>query len=199
MSTTRIWPFSLALAFLPPLALAAGDYVGVLRPTAAPTGLAIPAPGFYWGEAGLPGIGLAPSPGTDGLNLKLGYRYSQYLAVESGYADTGSDASYLPFSASASRSRGFSMDTIGTLPFGSRAAFYGRLGAWRSGGGSSLLSDPDSSSRAGGGISYGLGFKIDFTRQLGLKAEMERISPIDRWGNRDPDTDHVSVGVTWRF
>ncbi|MBL0142698.1 MAG: outer membrane beta-barrel protein [Betaproteobacteria bacterium] len=198
MSASRFWPLALALVVFPAVS-AAGDYVGVLRLPGAPAALAIPEPGFYWSQVELLGGGLAPAPGAEGLKLKLGYRYSPYLSVETGYADSGLEAAQWPFSAASSRSRGYTMETIGSVPFGTRAAFYGRVGAWRSGGGPFLLSEGDAPSRPGAGLHYGLGFKVDLTRQIGLQAEMERISPLDRWGTREPDADHVSVGVTWRF
>lgn len=189
---------ALALAF-PATVLAAGDYVGVLRPTARPTAIAIPEPGLYWPLAGPFGGGLVPAFGQESFRMKLGYRYSKYFSVETGYSDAGPQSAAEPFSGAFARGRGFSLETVGTLPLWRHASLYGRLGAWRNTGGFSLLTGGDGSHRPGAGLNYGLGFKYDVTRRFGLKAEMERFSPLDRWGTREGDSDNFSVGVTWRF
>ena len=198
MPSPRGWPLALAI-LASPAVMAGGDYVGVLRPTARPPAIAIPEPGFYWPMAGPFGGGLAVPSATDGFKFKLGYKYSRYFSVETGYAGVDPDARRIPFAGERARSRGFSMDTIGTVPLWSHVALYGRIGAWRSGGGASLLAGAEGSHRPGAGIRYGLGLKYDLTRRIGLQAEMERFSPLDRWGSRDPDTDQVTLGVTWRF
>jgi hypothetical protein len=174
---------------------AAGDYVGILKPTS--TAIAIPDPGFYWPLAGPLGAGLAPR--TEAVKLKLGYRYSPYLSVETGYVDSGSVWAGSSLSATTPRARGFSMDTVGTLPLWKYGSLYGRLGAYSSGGAMPSLSASDWNNRTGAGLRYGLGLKYDFSGSFGVQAEMERFAPLDRWGTRESETDQVSVGVTWRF
>lgn len=181
------------------VAQAAGDYVGVLRPPAGLSALAIPEPGFYWpSAAGFLDSSLASPLVAEGFKLKLGYRYSRYLSVESGYADVGSAPLAMGIAGAGERSRQFRMDTVGTLPLWTNAELYGRFGAWRSTGGASLVV-MDGTGRPGAGVRYGLGFKYDVTRRVGLHAEMERYSTIDRWGPREADSDQVTLGVTWRF
>ncbi len=194
----RLPALVLAFAFSP-VAVAAGDYVGVLRPTAKPSAIAIPEPGFYWPIVGPFGGGLAFETPNDGVALKLGYRYSKYFSVETGFAGPASVALRTPFAGAAARGTGFSMETVGTLPLWSHVALYGKFGAWRSTGGISLLAGNDTIQRSGAGLRYGLGLKYDLTRRVGLQAEMERFSALDRWGPRESDTDQVTLGVTWRF
>lgn len=187
----------LALAAAAAAQAGAGDYVGTLRPTAKPAGIAIPEPGFYWPAADTIGSLLGPAALSEGRQVKLGYRYSRYLSVETGYADFGPPAPGL--ATGTPRGRGFSMDTIGTLPLWGQASLYGRLGAWRSGAGVSLLGGGEPGLHAGSGLRYGLGVKYDLTRSVGLQAEMERFSPLDRWGPREAETDQFTLGVRWRF
>jgi len=192
-----------AIAFaLSPVLVAAGDYVGLLRPTSKPAAIAIPETGFYWPQAGPfgSGLGAAPAPEPESFRMKLGFRYSRYFAVETGYADFGPVALRAPFALARAPGRGFSLDTVGTLPLWSHVALYGRIGAWRTVGGASLLAaGTETLPRPGAGLRYGLGLKVDLTRRFGLMAEMERFSPLDRWGPREPDSDQVTLGVTWRF
>ncbi len=198
MNSLLRWAAAAAMA-AGSVAHAAGDYVGVLRPPGGLSALAIPEPGFYWpSSVGLLDASLATPLAAEGFKLKLGYRYSRYLSVESGYADVMSSPLGSGFSSASSRGRQFRMDTVGTLPLWTHAELYGRFGAWRSTGGASLVA-MDGTGRAGAGVRYGLGFKYDVTRRVGLHAEMERFSPIDRWGPRESDTDQVTLGVTWRF
>jgi len=197
MNSLRRWLPILALGAATAAQAGPGDYVGTLRPTAKPAGIAIPEPGFYWPAAGSLGSVLGPQTLAEGFQVKLGYRYSRYLSVETGYANFGNPASGMD--ASAPRGHGFSMDTIGTLPLWGHAALYGRLGAWRSGAGVSLLGGTEPGLRTGSGLRYGLGVKYDLTRSVGLQAEMERFSPLDRWGPREPDSDQFTLGVYWRF
>jgi hypothetical protein len=200
MASTCRWLCAFALV-ISPAAVAAEDYVGVLRPPASPTGLRLPESGFYWPSASPFDAGTAATAAQDGFKLKLGYRYSKYVSVETGYADFGSVSLRSPFAAGSvpAWGKGYSLDTVGTLPLWTNASLYGRLGAWRSDGGSTPLAGAEMSPRAGAGLRYGLGFKYDVTHRLGLQAEMERFSPLDRWGQREADSDQLTVGVIWRF
>lgn len=182
-----------------PFAFAAENYVGLLRPAAKSSAIAIPEPGFYWPMAGPFGAGLSLEAPAEGFKLKLGYRYSRFFSVETGYSELGIPAIRAPFSEPNARGRGFSMETVGTLPLWRHAELYGKFGAWRSGGGASLLAGFEGAQRSGAGLRYGLGLKYDLSRRVGLQAEMERFSPLDRWGSREPDSDQVTLGVTWRF
>ncbi len=196
MHLLRTLPF-LALA-ASTVAVAGGDYVGLLRPVSKPAAIAIPEPGFYWPLVGPFGGGLGVSA-PESFKMKLGYRYSRYFSVETGFADVGPLAFRAPIAGSQAQGRGFSLETVGTLPLWGHAALYGRVGAWRSVGGASLVSAGEGIPRPGAGIRYGLGLKYDLTRRIGLQAEMERFSALDRWGPRDSDTDQVTLGLTWRF
>ena len=66
--------------------------------------------------------------------LKLGYKYSRYLAVESEFVDAARHSGDLFASpgnlSSAFRSSGYTVDTIAMLPVW-RFSFYGRMGAYR--------------------------------------------------------------------
>ena len=104
--------------------------------------------------------------------------------------------------ASTFRSTGFGVDPVATLPLW-RFSFYGRMGAYhgdRNGFNTystALLSDPGARNTR---WRYGLGVRYDFTKALGIKAELERYSlglgsPLAG----DVDTDQVTVGLSWRF
>lgn len=185
---------AIVLALAP--AAACADYIGTLR---APQSSFTPL-GLYSLAEGTPGPGTEPA-----YRLKLGYKYSPYLAVQGEYVGFGPGLGD-PFGNPASlafRGNGFGVDTIATLPLWG-FSLYGRLGAYRGdarGGfeahSTSLL--PDQFTR-GSRWRYGLGLRYDFTRSLGIRAELERHSPLGAsLGTEVDSADQLSVGLSWRF
>jgi OOP family OmpA-OmpF porin len=184
------------------LALGAqADYLGTLKLPGASTS---PPLGFYSFSAGPP-AGLSPSLAPDtGFRLKLGYKYSRFLAVESEFVDFGSQAGSLfanPTNLSSGfRSTGFGVDTIATLPLWRQFSFYGRLGAY-SGTRNAFSANPISlvGDNTRTRVRYGLGVRYDFTKAFGIRAELERYSPLGSPLTGEPEADLFSVGLSWRF
>ena len=195
--------FALAFGALPLLSGAA-DYLGTLK---APQSGFVPS-GLY-SFANIPvQTGASSAPLADQtLRLKLGYKYSRYLSVESEFVDgirTSADLFSSPGNlTSAFRSpAAYGVDTIATLPLW-RFSFYGRMGAYRGDPrnafgaySTSLLADNSTRSR----WRYGLGMRYDFTKSLGVRAEMERYSVMGGSSfNNEPESEQISLGVSWRF
>lgn len=191
----------LALAAAP-LAAQAENYLGILKPPRT----SVERPDGLYSFSSSPINGLLAAPGIEnGHQLKLGYKYSRYFAVEGQLNDFTRQGD--PFAnpnnlASAFRASGFGVDTIATLPLW-RFSFYGRLGAYRGDGrnpfstySTSLLAD---NVARGTKLRYGLGMRYDFTKQLNVHAELERYSPLGTSFSPETDSDLLSVGVKWRF
>lgn len=183
-----------------PLAAAAEDYLGILKlPKSSQES---PAGAFSFSAAPLNGF--APSLGIDsGMRMKLGYNYSRYFSVHGEFVDFGTGSALFASPAnlaSAFRSTGFGVDTVATVPWRS-FSFYGKLGAYRGEArnefasySTALLNDPTRGTR----WRYGLGMRYDFTPSFGIRADLERYSPLGAPLDGG-DTDSVTVGVTWRF
>jgi hypothetical protein len=199
--------WALVLPALLPLGAAAQEnYLGILKPPRT-TQAAPEARGIY--SFSSPLFGLTPRLDSDaGYRLKLGYKYSRYFSVEGELVDTGKQAAN-PFASPSSlapsfRSTGFGVDTVATLPLWG-FSLYGKLGAYRGEGRSngfstystSLVNDPFRGTR----LRAGLGLRYDFTRTLGVRAELERQSPLGSSvaSDAEGDRDQFSVGVSWRF
>ena len=190
---------ALAASLLPAAALAA-DYVGTLR---APQSTFTP-PGLY--SFASPPVAAALASSDSEYRLKLGYKPSRYFAVEGEVVDFGrvEDPFRSPADlASQFRSTGFAVDTIAMLPVW-RFSFYGRMGAYRGdsrlGYGSHPMPLADSPAARGTRLRYGLGLRYDFTRSLGVRAELERNTALHEPLVSDIDSgDQVSVGLSWRF
>lgn len=196
---TRTRLFALACAALPALP-AAADYLGTFK---APASGFVPS-GLY-SFANIPVDTGTTTPLDQQTRLKLGYQYSRYLAVESEFVDSlRSDLFASPGNlTSAFRSTSFGVDTIATLPVW-RFSFYGRMGAYRgdprslfaSYSTSLLGADAPSRSR----WRYGLGMRYAITKSVGVRAEMERYSLMGGSSfNNEPESEQISLGVSWRF
>lgn len=191
---------ALGLVSLPLASAGADNYLGMLKPPASsltPTGL------YSFATGPTKPASLAPD---NGYRLKLGYKYSRYLAVEGEFSDVTRPADVFANPASLSsafRSTGFAVDTVATLPVW-RFSFYGRLGAYHgdrygfSSYTTTLLGNP---AARGTRWRYGLGVRYDFTKSLGISAELERYSALGLGSPfaGDIDSDQVTVGVSWRF
>ena len=188
--------FAMVASIMPGAVLA--DYVGTLRApqtTLTPSGMY-----SFASEPAAPGLT------ADAHRLKLGYKPSRYFAVEGEVVEFGRAEN--PFAspanlASSFRSTGFGVDTIAMLPLW-RFSFYGRMGAYRGDarGGFGWHSSPlaDGQYTRGTRLRYGMGLRYDFTKSLGVRAELERHSPLGAPLATDIDSgDQVSVGVSWRF
>jgi len=196
----------LALALSPVAATGQQDYLGTLKP---PPQSSLSPTGVYSFTTAPLAIDSPPVFGLDnGLRTKLGYKASRYFAVEGEYIDFGRSPSELFSSpgnlASQFRSTGFGVDTIAMLPLW-RFSFYGRMGAYRGdargfGYGSTALLPTDPSVR-GTRLRYGMGVRYDFTKSLGVRAELERHSPLSSPFSTDSDglDQQLSVGLSWRF
>jgi hypothetical protein len=182
------------------------DYVGDLKLPGAPSA----SSGFYSFSAIAPTYvtpSFSASASTDpAYRLKLGYKYSRYLSVESEYVEfSARNASSGLFAnptvlSSAFKSTGFGVDTIATLPLWRTFSFYGRLGAY-SGSRNIFSSNPVSllgdNTRAR--VRYGLGMRYDFTKAFGIRADLERYSPLGTPLAGEAESDVFTVGLSWRF
>ena len=203
--TPRIGFAALAFAMLPAVA-PAQDYLGGLKLPKSDA----PAAGGTFSLASEPVATFASSSaraGDNGMRLKLGYKYSRYFSVESEFVDFGRASADIFTSpgnlASAFRSTGFGVDTVATLPVWRSFSFYGRLGAYRGEARNAFAAYSTSllGENAGRGtrLRYGLGMRYDFTKSLGVHAELERYSPLGAPLAAEPESELFSVGVNWRF
>lgn len=191
------------LALLP-LAAAAGDYLGTLK---LPKG-GVPGPAALYSFTTLsepPAPASTTLPPERPLRLKLGYRYSRYFSLEGELNDVARAPADLfttmEPSASPFRSSSYGVDTVATLPVW-RFSFYGRMGAYHGEPGfpfaaysTSLVGDSASRNH----WRYGLGVRYDFTSSLGVRAQVERYSPLGSPLGTESDADLFSIGLSWRF
>jgi OmpA-OmpF porin, OOP family len=200
MTMTRARILAIALIGLPAAAVAS-DYVGTLKLPKAPVA------GEVYSFSTLPAPGMAPAPAADNpFQLKLGYQYSRWLAVEgevSDFARLPADVFSNPIASLASpfRASGYGVDTVATLPFW-RFSFYGKMGAYHGDArypfgtySTSLLGDANGRNH----LRYGLGVRYAITGSIGVRAQVEHYSPLGSPLAGENDGDLFSLGLSWRF
>jgi hypothetical protein len=176
------------------------DYVGTLRLPGVPSA----SSGFYSFSSIATPSTVTPTFTADATSrVKLGYKYSRYLSVESEYIDFGTPGGVFASPtnlSSAFRSTGIAVDTVATLPLWRQFSFYGRLGAY-SGSRNIYFSSPTSllgdSTRTR--VRYGLGMRYDFTKAFGIRAELDRYAQPGSVLAGEAEADVFAIGLSWRF
>ena len=153
-----------------------------------------------------------------GWKAFAGYQFTESLALEAGYVDlgkfktsgTGTVAFFPGPNTNASEDfhpSGFSVDVIGTLPFGNGFGLLGRIGVFRwtlkssasaSAGAFPIVSSTDKPT--GTSVDFGIGAKWDFSRSLGARVEFQRFKSIgDEEVTGKADVDLLSASLLYRF
>ena len=136
-----------------------------------------------------------------------GYQFNKNFALEFGYANLGeatASGSVPPFGTASVKfeTMAFDLVAVGSLPIADRFSIYGKIGLYRadtdadvsvSGLGSTTESDSNTD------LTFGVGVRYDFTRNLGVRAEWQRYSDVSAGDFGESDIDVISVGVIWRF
>lgn len=123
-----------------------------------------------------------------------GYQLNRHFAVEATYGDWGEISQRTATVTATGEIWSAGVAALGILPLGGdRFALFGKAGilyseqeVTGSGGGFTITESQD-----GTEFHYGFGALFNFTRNLGLRAEWERL--------QDSEVDIISVGIQFRF
>ena len=88
---------------------------------------------------------------------------------------------------------------LGSLPLADRFSVYGKFGFYRADSEVNfnlVVLGSGSASETNTDITFGVGLRYDFTRNLGLRAEWQRYGDV---GDGATDVDVMSVGLIWKF
>lgn len=138
--------------------------------------------------------------GTDtGFKIFGGYQFNPYFGLELAWVDLGTakysgSFSGFPVTGGSVKTQGFNFSAVGTYPFGSGFAVFGKVGAfaWESKQNDVTAGTPFSNKESGGDVSFGVGASYDFTKNIGIRAEWERFKAVG-------DIDLLSVGLAYKF
>ena len=144
-----------------------------------------------------------------GYKLFAGYKFNRNFALEGGYFDLGRfgySATTVPAGTlnGSIKLRGLNLDAVGILPINQKFSAFGRIGVNYaeakdsfSGTGAVAVTNPNPSKREAN-LKLGLGLQYDFTRSVGVRAEVERYRINDAVGSKG-DIDMISAGLIYRF
>jgi len=161
-----------------------------------------------------PGFSCSTDDKDKGWKLFIGRQFDFYkdLAAELSYVDLGkftANASgtvgSIPSTADADvKVKGVELALVGTWPVSDAFGVIGRVGGFRwdvkNDGSATGGLVADSPHKTGFNLTYGVGVKYDFTKQLGARAEWERFKRVG-----DPDTtgrldvDLLSLNLVFMF
>ena len=144
-----------------------------------------------------------------GYKLFGGYKFNRNFALEGGIFDLGG-FSFLATTVPAgtlsgdAKIRGVNLDAVGILPVSEKFSAFGRVGANYanardsfSGTGAVNVTGTRRSMRETN-YKFGAGLQYDFTRAMGMRAEVERYRVSDGIGGKG-DVDLLSLGLVYRF
>ncbi len=158
---------------------------------------------------GLDTTSLADRDHDTGFKVFGGYQFNRYFSLEGGYFDLGAfgfTATTVPAGTldGSLKVKGFLFGPVLSLPFTRKFSGFLRAGlthseskAAFSGTGSVAVLEP-SAARRGLNGQFGAGLQYDFTRNFGMRLEVERYRVNDAAGNKG-DIDLASAGILVRF
>lgn len=134
-----------------------------------------------------------------GFKIFGGYQFNRNFAFEVSYLDLGK-ASYTGFAGAApvtggrAETTGFNFSVVGALPLSPNFDLFGKLGmmAWETDASFSVSGVPGSQKNDGNDLTYGVGVAYNFTPNLALRGEWERLKAVD-------DIDFLSVSLAVKF
>ena len=122
-----------------------------------------------------------------------GYRINRNFAAEAFYANWGEIKVSTGAVSATGKLESFGISGMGILPVGRQFELFGKLGLASTkqkvsaSGPGVTISDRDSGSE----LLFGLGGSFNFSRNLGLRAEWERLN--------DSEVDVLSIGLQYKF
>jgi OOP family OmpA-OmpF porin len=189
--------------------------IGIAALAASPTGFAQgmrdPDTGFYIGGSigqskvdfcgdAFPGANCDEKDTT--WKVFAGYQINRNFALELGYIDLGEVSVSDPTGRIGLAATAWEFVGIGSIPIADRFFFFGKIGLYRAetelnAAAGTLVVNADESNTD---LTFGLGLRYDFTRNLGVRLEWQRYSDVKGPSILDEgDIDVMSVGVIWRF
>jgi len=139
---------------------------------------------------GLP-AGVSCDDSDTALSIFGGYQFNKHFGAEIAYTDLGkAEASGGGVTASV-EATGFEFSAVGTIPLTQQFSLYGKLGFF--------MWDADLKSNVGinasddgTDLTYAIGVRWNFAKNLGLQAQWQRYDVSD-------DVDVIGVGILFRF
>jgi OmpA-OmpF porin, OOP family len=164
--------------------------------------------GFYAGfnvgksEAKDACTGFPPGVSCDDSDTALsifgGYQFNKNFGAEFGYTDLGKVKISGGGNSASIEASGFEISAVGTFPINPQFSLYGKLGMflWDADFKSNLGNVSDD----GADLTYGIGVRWNFAKNLALQAQWQRYNDVgDTNTTGKADVDVIGVGLLFRF
>jgi len=174
--------------------------------------------GFYLGGAvgqsrlkdACEGLTIACDEKDTGWKVFAGYQFNRYLGIEGGYVDLGKASASGTITGVGvtgnAEVKGWELLGVGTLPIANNFSAYGKVGFFRWDLDVSAtavvpgFAVSTSASDDGTDMTFGVGLKYEFTRNVAARLEWQRYNDIggSNTGGKS-DVDLFSLGVVFKF
>jgi OmpA-OmpF porin, OOP family len=123
---------------------------------------------------------------SSALSIFGGYQFNKHLGAEVAYTDLGKATA----GAASVEATGLEFSAVGTLPLSQSFSLYGKLGffMW-----DAKLKGPVTASSDGTDLTYAIGVRWSFTKNVALQAQWQR------YDVSDGDIDVLGVGLLFKF
>lgn len=144
-----------------------------------------------------------------GYKIFGGYQINENFGAELGYVNLGKatfsgvDPSLGAGPVSANiKAKGFEVLGVGTVPLADKLSAYGKLGffRWDLDASVTVGATSGSLSESGTDVTYGIGLKYDFAKNIGARLEWQRYKDLGKDATTGKsDVDLFSLGVVFKF
>ena len=132
-----------------------------------------------------------------------GYQFNKYLGAELGYTDLGEVTASGLGTTETIKVKGIELLGVGTFPINPQFEVYGKVGVFfwdLKDSCAGTLCGFSSQSDTGTDLTYGLGAKFNFTKNVGVRVQYQRYKDIGNEATTGKDdVDVISVGVVFKF
>jgi OOP family OmpA-OmpF porin len=132
-----------------------------------------------------------------------GYQVIKYIGVELGYTDLGKSELSGSGITNTTRVKGVELLGVGTIPITPQFEVYGKVGAFSWNLKESCTGATctfSSRSETGTDLTYGLGAKFNFTKNVGVRVQYQRYKDVGNDATTGKnDIDSLSLGIVFKF
>lgn len=160
--------------------------------------------GLHFGQAqakdacdDLSGAGVSCDDKDTAFRILGGFQLNKNFAVELGYNDFGEVSASGPGGSASIEAKAWELTAVGSWPFTPNFSAYGKLGLYR--GDTDATAPGVSASETNTDLTYGIGVRWDFTKNLGVRAEYQIYQDVGGGDIGESDVNVMSVGVIWKF
>jgi OmpA-OmpF porin, OOP family len=146
----------------------------------------------------LVGTGISCDDNDTSWKIFGGYQFTRNFAAELGYADFGEATASFGSLRETIEATAFEIVGVGMFPVVDRLSVFGKLGFYR-GEVDDTSNFGFSASESNTDLTFGLGARYDFTRNLAVRAEWQRYTDLGGPSIGESDIDVISIGVLWKF